>query len=55
MRVVASFSMLTFLALPKSLTSNCRVNAEFVHDRGAAGEDRDVLQHFLAASPKPAA
>ena len=28
------------------------VNAELVHDGGAAGEDRDVLQHFLASVTK---
>ena len=28
------------------------VDAEFVHDGGAAGEDCDVLQHFLAAITK---
>ena len=48
--VVLSLSMVTFLAWPRSLDLDVlELDAEVFGDRLAAGEDRDVLEHGLAA------
>ena len=50
MIVVLSLSIETRLALPRSLSVDVlELDAELLGDHLAAGEDRDVLQHGLAA------
>ena len=48
--VVLSLSIVTFLALPRSSSLIVlELDAEVLGDRAAAGEDRDVFEHRLAA------
>ena len=48
--VVLSLSIVTFLALPRSsILIVLELDAEVLGDGPAAGEDRDVLEHRLAA------
>jgi hypothetical protein len=49
MMVVLSLSIVTFLALPRSRARRLELDAQVLHDRRGAGEDRDVLEHGLAA------
>ena len=50
MIVVLSLSMVTFFARPEILELDVlELDAEVLGDRLAAGEDRDVLEHRLAA------